>query len=225
VDTENGNGFEVYEEREIERRGHVVRVMSMVVEGVLRGLNRAWRFHRIESPVIESPGVGCGDYELWKVTDGCVERTLRAETTRGSYDYGRRRIAAGERPPVCVWQAGKSFRIEQDVPRKFIKRKEFYQLEFQCIYTPDSFCDYYAHLLQGVREGLSRMVKPPVRIVASDRLPGYSTETMDIEADMGDRWMELASISRRKDFGDNLLVAEVSIGLDRVIGCENLSVQ
>jgi glycyl-tRNA synthetase len=49
---------------------------------------------------------------------------------------------------------------------------------------------------------------------------------MDVEADTGDKWMEMASISLRKDFPGvvkfkgsekKLLVAEVAIGVDRCV--------
>jgi glycyl-tRNA synthetase len=77
---------------------------------------------------------------------------------------------------------------------------------------------------------LAAVTRLPTRIVPSDRLPAYSEITMDVEVDNGDKWMEVASISRRTDFpgtvsltgksGTRQLevkVLEIAIGLDRCV--------
>ena len=68
------------------------------------------------------------------------------------------------------------------------------------------------------------------RVIESDRLPDYSLRTMDIEVWNEDKWMEICSISKRKDFDKkaiinykskviekDLLVLEIAIGLDRCV--------
>jgi glycyl-tRNA synthetase len=70
----------------------------------------------------------------------------------------------------------------------------------------------------------------PTRIVQSDRLPDYSLRTMDIEVWNEDKWMELCSISKRKDFTKKaiiqvknkiiekeLLVLEIATSSDRIV--------
>ena len=72
---------------------------------------------------------------------------------------------------------------------------------------------------------ISNLLNLQTRIVLSDRLPSYSKKTIDIEVFNGDKWMEIASISLRTDFGEitmknkqsNCLVLEIAIGLDRLI--------
>jgi glycyl-tRNA synthetase len=111
-----------------------------------------------------------------------------------------------------------------------MRLKEFYQQEFQCIYTADTLNDYHAAILEPVRKMLGEVIGLPTRIVESDRLPSYSLKTMDVEVDNGDKWMEVCSISKRTDFPEkakfqtkkglvekDLLVLEVAIGLDRVV--------
>ncbi len=107
-----------------------------------------------------------------------------------------------------------------------MRLKEFYQQEFQCLFTSDTKNDYHAAVLQPLCEMVAKYVCLPTRIVDSDRLPDYSIKTSDIEVDNGDKWMEVASISLRKDFttpakfsnGDkSILVLEVAIGLDRCV--------
>ena len=70
----------------------------------------------------------------------------------------------------------------------------------------------------------------PTRIVESDRLPSYSKQTLDIEVDNGDKWMEVCSVSTRTDFKQkanfitnqtsikkDVLVLELALGLDRCV--------
>ena len=141
---------------------------------------------------------------------------------------------SGTKPPFVVWQVGKSFRREQTQPTKYCRFKEFYQMEFQCIYTTDTANDYHANILEPVRKMIEHVIKKPTRIVESDRLPSYSEITMDIEVDTGERWMEVCSISRRTDFPakakfstkkglvkKSLYVLEVAIGLDRCVYLKN----
>lgn len=134
------------------------------------------------------------------------------------------------KPPLVVWQAGKSFRREQDQVTKNMRLKEFYQQEFQCIYTADTLNDYHSAVLEPLRRMVAEVIHMPVRIVESDRLPSYSEVTMDLEVDNGDKWMEVASISRRNDFPTkvsfdtrkgrvekDVKVLEIAIGLDRLV--------
>lgn len=44
-------------------------------------------------------------------------------------------------------------------------------------------------------------------------IPSYSIKTMDIQYED----MELASVSLRKDYSENVRVLEIAIGLDRVV--------
>lgn len=161
-----------------------------------------------------------------------TQLVLRPETTPSSYVYAQHLLNthAGVKPPFVIWQTGKSFRREQDQVTKNMRLKEFYQQEFQCIYTADTMNDYHAAVLEPVRKMIGEMIGKPTRIVESDRLPSYSEITMDVEVDNGDKWMEVCSISRRTDFPGkvrfqakkkivekDLLVLEISIGLDRCV--------
>lgn len=66
----------------------------------------------------------------------------------------------------------------------------------------------------------------PTRIVLSDRLPDYSLKTIDIEVFNADKWMEVCSVSLRKDFPikpiirnkpTDCYVLEIALGVDRLI--------
>ena len=129
-------------------------------------------------------------------------------------------------PPICYFQVSKSFRREQDQPSKHCRFKEFYQLEYQCVYTADTKNDYQSNTIKQIASMLQRVVGLPTRIVLSDRLPDYSIKTLDVEVWNGDKWMEICSCSLRKDFPakpkmrgkeQECLVLEIAIGIDRLI--------
>lgn len=148
---------------------------------------------------------------------------LRPETTMGSYAYARHLLnphnAVKIMPPLVVYQHGKSFRREQDQPTKFMRLKEFYQLEFQILFSPSTKNDYSITLLPAVKEMIEDMIGP-CHIEDSDRIPSYAEWTKDVICDK--TGMEVCSISKRTDF-ENMNVIEVAIGTDRCVYNFNLN--
>lgn len=226
------NGLVFWSEREINLRSMFSRYFADELRSALLAVNPAWRFYQTEAPLLTPRSLISENYtdeDVWVQKGDAL--VLRPETTPGSYAFARHIFDHQlDKPPVCVWQAGKSFRREQDQVTKHMRLKEFYQQEFQCIYTSDTANDYHGSILEPVRKMIAEMVGLPTRIVDSDRLPDYSRVTKDIEVDNGDKWMEVASISLRTDFPGtvtfqtkkaaverNLLVCEVAIGLDRCV--------
>jgi glycyl-tRNA synthetase len=224
----NVNGLMFWTEKEVRLRESFRDYFVSQVYETLKITNPAWMFVGIEAPLLMPRELVNPNYtnEDMFVLDDLV---LRPETTPGTYRFMREMLddsSSGFKPPLCVWQCGKSFRREQDQPWKHMRLKEFYQLEFQCAFTDDSKNDYHTALLAPVGKMIGDMTGLETRLVPSDRLPDYSLKTMDVEADTGDKWMEMASISLRKDFPGvvkfkgsekKLLVAEVAIGVDRCV--------
>lgn len=230
------NGLVFWTEEEIFMRRHFENSLKMEVTKVLLNANSAWAFHQIEAPILTPRDIINPNYtnsDIWaqEKIDEYYELVLRPETTPGSYKYAQHIINnyLGH-PPLCVWQTGKSFRREQDQVSKNMRLKEFYQQEFQCIYTIETQNDYQELVLEPVQKIIEKLLSLPTRIIESDRLPSYSLKTMDVEVNNGDKWMEICSISKRTDFpqkakfktkkGDvekDLLVLEIAIGLDRMI--------
>lgn len=142
---------------------------------------------------------------------------LRPETTMGSYAYARHLLNPHNptkvMPPLVVYQHGKSFRREQDQPTKFMRLKEFYQLEFQILYSPSTKNDYSLSLIPAVKQMIEDMIGP-CHVEASDRLPSYAEWTKDVICDKSG--MEVCSMSKRTDY-ENMNVIEVAIGTDRCI--------
>ncbi len=254
----NVNGLIFWSDKEIRQRRYFEDYLVRGIEAALLQTNPAWRLTQIEAPLLTPRELLNPNYtaeDIWiqrhgEHTDKCSLKgvplnlssctcafidsnlALRPETTPGSYSYAIHLLNShtGTKPPFVIWQAGKSFRREQDQVSKNMRLKEFYQLELQCIYTADTANDYHSALQEPVRKLIAELVNLPTRLISSDRLPSYSEVTVDVEVDNGDKWMEVCSISRRTDFSEKakfttksgivekgLLVLEIAIGLDRLI--------
>jgi glycyl-tRNA synthetase len=214
------NGLIFWSEREIAARKLVEGHLVQALKDTLKQMNRAWDFFQVEAPLLTprsfvNPNYSDSDMFFTVGTNG-EDLVARPETTMGSYAYAKHLLSHTDlkiRMPLVVWQHGKSFRREQDQPTKFMRLKEFYQLEFQCIYSNTTAMDYAPAVMQDMTTAISQLVGP-CKMVPSDRQPDYSEQTADIEhVDSG---MELCSISRRKDF-EGAKVLEVAIGSDRVV--------
>ncbi len=234
----NVNSLVHWEEREILRREEFIRHFSEEVRAFLRSINPAWDMRRVEAPTLIPRHMISDAYEnadIWaqeKITLTETELVLRPETTPSTYAYMNHLLDShsGTRLPLCVWQAGRSYRREQEQTTAHMRLKEFWQMEFQAAFTADTGMDYHAACLEPVRKMIASVINLPTRIVESDRLPSYSQVTMDVEIDNGFKWMEVCSISRRTDFPrkfvsrskgvtreHDVLVLEIAIGLDRCL--------
>lgn len=230
------NGLIFWSEREIRLRDQMKRNFACGMRDILLGTNPSWAMVEVEPPLLTprsllNPNYTNDDIWVQDSFDNEIELALRPETTPGSYAYAQHLIHHGmQKPPFCVWTAGKSFRREQDQVSKNMRLKEFYQQEFQCIYAADSFNDYHTSILEPVKKMIGDEIFMEARVIPSDRLPSYSQITSDVEVNNGDKWMEICSISRRTDFPSkyrfqsksewkekDLLVLEVAIGLDRCV--------
>jgi glycyl-tRNA synthetase len=211
----NVNGIIFWNERDIMFRRHCEESISQSLQHTLKCVNPAWEFFRVEAPLLTPNNVINENYtseDVFRI----VNLTLRPETTMGSYAYANHILNSHNdrkcRMPMCVWQHGKSFRREQDQVTKNMRLKEFYQLEFQCIYGLTTGADYLTPVIESIRENISKLISKECTIEQSDRLPDYSISTTDIIAN----GMEVCSISQRKDF-ESAHVLEVAIGTDRLI--------
>jgi glycyl-tRNA synthetase len=223
----NTNGLVTWNEEEISDRHYLINYFELKIKDILFNLNRAWSFHRIESSCLIPKEFLNKEYEISDVFSTGLDLILRPETTAASYEYAKYLLKHQiNKPPFVVWQAGKSFRIEQDQVIKKMRLKEFYQQEFQCFFSKDTRNDYYGNVLMPIVIMFQKLFHDAF-IMPSDRLPSYSLKTNDIM--IGE--MEICSISLRKDFDHiysfntksgetmqaGLWVLEIAIGLDRCV--------
>lgn len=223
----NKGGLRFWSEEELSRRDSLVSEARQVISSALSKINGAWNVVRVEGPMLMpssevNPEYLDGD-DLWKLEKPVGEdlAVLRPETTPSSYACIQALNHGGYKFPLCVWQVGKSFRRESSdgASASRMRYNEFTQLEFQCIYANSTKADYAEVIIPVIQKLLTRHCGVETRIVESDRLPSYSLKTMDIEAKVGRRWIEMCSISIRTDFSDSHTVLEIAIGADRVIEC------
>lgn len=221
----NVNGLIFWSEEEIRLREMMMQHFVAAIHANLKTQNRGFEMMRVEAPLITpreliNKNYSSQDiYELSELNEMAThaELVLRPETTMGSYQaiefllnpHNNRKIKL----PLCVYQHGKSFRREQDQPTKFMRLKEFYQLEFQIAYSPNTMNDYSVSLVAEVHQAIQEMIGP-CRVEPSDRLPDYSESTTDIICEKTN--MEVCSISKRKDF-PLAKILEIAIGTDRCV--------
>jgi len=226
-----------YDEDEIEIREMMVKRFAEVLRRDIQELNPAWKFRRVEGPILTprlfvSAAYDDSDIFVTQVKKMGSELVLRPETTKSSYLAAIPQLTkAGTQEftkknlPLCVWQVGKSFRVEKSDGATAAKMRfnEFYQQEFQLIYSEGTLAPIRETAMSAVIREIGRFLNSPVvRIVDSDRLPAYSESTKDIEVQLRDgEWREVASCSIRTDFTPNTRVAEIAIGLDRLVEIYN----
>ena len=219
------NGLPFFTEADIKLRRFFEDQLAMHLRDALLEENSAWSFHQIEAPQLTPVNLINANYtadDVW-MQAGSTPLVLRPETTPGSYAYAYHLLGTQKvKAPLVVWQAGKSFRREIDQPTKHCRFKEFYQQEFQCIYSSTTKNDYQSKIAPKVESIINKLIGLPTRLVDSDRLPDYSIKTLDVEVDNGDKWMEVCSISLRKDFvvsgsPTTYFVLEIAVGLDRLV--------
>lgn len=221
------NGLPFWTEQDILERDYVTRFLSKSVQSILSKQNRSWLFERIEAPCIIPSDFVSSEYDpedyFHIIDDAGKHLDLRPETTASSYEYLKQLFESNEvNPPYCVWQLGKSFRHETDQVSRNMRYKEFYQLEFQSIFTKETKNNYQDAVLEPLAKAVTHLTGKDARIVKSDRLPSYSASTMDIEVNMEYKWLEVCSISLRNDVpfdwkGKELQNLEVAFGADRLV--------
>lgn len=229
------NGLVVWDELEIQTRNNFVEYIVKYLAKRIQEVNKAWTFHRIETPVLLPQSFVNSSYDESDIlvtqieAEPNIKLVLRPETTAGSYLYAEQLITSKGKniSPICVYQLGQSFRNERDKTLKHIRLKAFYQLEFQFIYDEKSKADYPEHLrtitlvcLQGLLQRYGMCIEP------SDRLPSYSLRTDDVLVSLPEEekstaeayLMEVCSMSERTDFPmDGMKNMEIAIGIDRLV--------
>ena len=230
-------GLRWWNQVELAHRQLAEQVLHRTVSTALSQLNSAWQFRRCEAPMLIpqsmiSPAYNEDDVFFLRREMMDQPMVMRPETTEGSYMHARHLldVLGPKQLPLCVWQVGKSYRVERSdgASASKLRFNEFTQAEWQCIYRADTKADYRAAVMPALRKSLAWLTGCVAQVVPSDRLPAYSQLTEDVEVLRpragGDAvvWTEMCSVSTRTDFTYEkfphpLLVLEVAVGLDRVV--------
>lgn len=229
-------GIRFWTPEEVRKRARIKEWIADTVERTLLDLNQQWRMLEVDAPLMmprERMNAAYDNSDIFLLQDapgGSKEWALRAETTNGTYVMAQHLIRSSSmNPPLCLYQAGKSFRREttDGATAAKLRFNEFYQLEFQCIYGLSTTAPIPEALRKALLPVVAAITGLPTRLIESDRLPAYATETIDIEVllpgEGKEEWREVASTSRRTDFPGvqgmkyECTVFEVAFGLDRMV--------
>ncbi len=210
------NGLIYYTADDIRIRNFLISEISERLKAAFKELNRAIEFVRIETPCLVPQSIVQDhiddDFDLWKVEK--EDLYLRPESTKGTFlmfpVVCPQKTKLAKILPMCLWQAGLSFRVEQDNTFAHLRFKQFYQLEFQLAYHEGTKANYHACAVNSI-QAILRHIFPQkdIRSEPTDP-PFYSKKTTDIY--LHDH--EAVAISDRTDFEYPIL--EVSCGLDRL---------
>ena len=222
------NGLIYYSEADIDAREFLIRTIARELRDAMRQLNRGIDFIRIETPCLIPQSIAQphldASFALWEVSNKDEEARLwlRPESTHCTYAMFRELFPESSRLkkvlPLCLWQVGLSFRVEQDKTFRNLRFKQFYLMEFQLAYAPGTMADYHAHAVAAMKKILSRLFPQwdkediySMDLEDESEIPFYSEKTTDLF--VLDR--EVIAISNRTDFEYPIL--EISCGLDRLL--------
>lgn len=202
-----GNGLVFWSEKEIRCRDNWRVTLLEMVSRLLRGINPSIQVMQVETPALMPADWAKGHLPFYRIDE---RYALRGESTAGTYLVQKRLL---NKLPVCLYQVNKSFRDEEknSIRLSNYRLREFWQMEFQVFYSDTTKADYHSMFITAVaNEQNWRVVE-----LEPDDLPPYSERTTDLEMFDGENWVEVASISTRKDF--DFPVFEISFGLDRLM--------
>lgn len=225
-------GLRTWRQTELRLRRRIADTLVETAETTLRDINRAWAFEEVEAPTmmpLDRMSAAYTSDDVFLLQDapgGTKEWAMRAETTDGTYCAANQILRTTNlKPPICVWQMGTSYRRERSdgATAEKLRFNAFTQLEMQCVMAEDTSFDVAPPVREALAAQVRRITGLETRLIESDRLPSYSTETVDIECLLpnGD-WREVASTSRRTDFPTPpayrpLKVFEIAFGMDRMV--------
>lgn len=207
------NATVMWTETEIEERDALIRLIAATLRDAWTGLNAAVSFHRVETPILTPADHLQGHVEAKFELLATSRGFLRPETTAGTFAalalMFPQEAQMMKRLPICLWQAGKSFRDEthgETMRASKLRLREFWQQEFQLFTRADTRADY---LMAGLTALTARFGG---EIVTAGDLPHYSRRTLDWHMD----GLEVAGFSERTDWPHGI-VHEAAVGLDRLV--------
>lgn len=221
------NGLVYYSEQDLINRQFLIDDISNRIKTTFKKANRAIDFIRIETPCLVPQTIIAehldAQFPLWSAvsTSDSEKLWLRPESTKGTYQMFDVLFPQDsefkKNLPVCLWQSGLSFRVEQDKTFRHLRFKQFYQLEFQIAYSETTKADY--HLIAADTMHKFLLDRFPSMFVAreylkDDELPFYSKTTADLYLSQENERWEVIAISNRTDF--KVPIIEISCGLDRL---------
>jgi glycyl-tRNA synthetase len=187
-------GLRFWRQHELHLRDRLKLAIVESVQKTLLDINQMWAFEEVEAPLMMPLSRMSAAYDrsdifvLLDPPGGVEPFAMRAETTDGTYKVAETIMRTTNRkPPLGFYQMGPSFRRETSDGATAAKLRfnAFVQLEFQLIHSADTKADIATPVRESLIALVSRATGAEARLIPSDRLPAYSTETVDIEVLQG----------------------------------------
>lgn len=190
-----------WHQHQLETRDSLVEYFTRYLERELGKINSAFRFMRIETPILLPFTVDKGKLQTVKIRLDNEELVLRQNTMTGAYEASRDILTGKAGPkhklPIVVWQHGKVFGKHNSV------LKELYNLEYQVLFSKTTGMPYSPIIAQACGNMVYKQCGPTREDVKPESLDAYAEDNGDL----------LLSIRERTDFwaGKNI---EVVLNLD-----------
>lgn len=190
-----------WHQHHLETRDSLVEYFTRCLERELGKINSAFRFMRIETPILLPFTVDKGKLQTVQIRLDNEELVLRQNTMTGAYEASKDILSgkAGQKHklPIVVWQHGKVFEKINGV------LKEFYHLEYQVLFSKTTGMPYSPTIAQACVNMVYKQCGATHEVVKPESFITYAEDNNDL----------LFSIRERDDFwaGKNI---EVVLNLD-----------
>lgn len=193
-----------WNEHQLETRDSLIAYFTRYLGRELGKINTAFRFMRIETPILLPYTVDKGKLQTVMIRLDNEELVLRENTVTGAYEASKEILSGKTGPkqrlPIVIWQHGKVFeRIKGKI-------HESYRLEYQILYSKTTGMPYEPVIAQACSTMLIRQCGEMIEKVQPGAFAGHAKDNSDL----------LVQVKQRDDFwaGNNI---EVVIDMDRSV--------
>lgn len=193
-----------WNEHQLETRDFLIQYFTRYLSRELGKINSAFRFMRIETPILLPYSVDKGKLQTVFIRLENEELVLRENTMTGAYEASREILSGKtvpkQRLPIVIWQHGKVFE------RIKTKIRESYKLEYQILYSKTTGMPYEPVIAQACSSMLVRQCGEMEEKAEPGVYKGFIKNTKDL----------LVQVKQRDDFwaGNNI---EIVIDMDHAV--------
>lgn len=193
-----------WNEHQLETRDSLITYFTRYLGRELGKVNAAFRFMRIETPILLPFSVDKGKLQTVVIRLDNEDLVLRENTITGAYEASREILSGKTGPkqrlPIVVWQHGKVFeRINNKI-------RESYKLEYQILYSKTTGMPYEPVIAHACSTMIQRQCGEIEEKAVPGAFTGFAKDTKD----------QLIQMRYRDDFwaGNNI---EVIVDMDHAV--------
>jgi len=193
-----------WNEHQLETRDSLITYFTRYLGRELGKINSAFRFMRIETPILLPFTVDKGKLQTVMIRLDNEELVLRENTVTGAYEASLEILSGKTGPkqrlPIVIWQHGKIFERVKG------KIREAYRLEYQILYSKTTGMPYEPVIAHACSTMMTRQCGDMDEKAVPGSFHGYAKDNNDL----------LVQVKQRDDFwaGNNI---EVVIDMDHAV--------